>query len=115
VNYQAAKLGKTFAAIGHPTRLAILACLESEGPKSVSDLAKPFDIKLAAVMKHLDVLGDAGLIARHKTGRVVRVSLNAGPLKRARDWLNRYERFWSPRLDRLTKYVEAKANSRDEQ
>ena len=112
MEHQTAALEKTFAAIGHPTRFAILSRLEFDGPTSVSRLAGPFDIKLAAVMKHLDVLGDADLIVRSKTGRVVLVSLNPRPLKQARDWLNRYERFWSPRLDRLAAFVEAKAQNR---
>ena len=51
-------------------------------------------------MKHLDVLSDAGLISRSKQGRTVAVRLSPAPLREARDWLSRYERFWSPALDR---------------
>jgi DNA-binding transcriptional ArsR family regulator len=72
----------------------------------VSDLARPFAIKLPAVMKHLDVLDDAGLITRSKRGRVVTVRLNAKPIRGAMDWLRRYERFWSASLDRLAVYAE---------
>ena len=72
-------------------------------------LAQPFAIKLPAVMKHLGVLDDAGLISRSKSGRTVTVSLRAEPIKRALDWLQRYERFWSASLDRLVAYAEKKA------
>ncbi len=58
-------------------------------------------------MKHLDVLGDAGLITRTKTGRTVAVGLAADPMEEAMQWLRRYERFWSARLDRLAAHVEA--------
>jgi hypothetical protein len=57
-------------------------------------------------MKHLDVLSDAGLIARRKTGRVVACRLTADPMEQALDWLNRYQRFWSENLDRLAAFVE---------
>lgn len=100
-------LDRTFAALVDPTRRAILARLEQEGSVSVSALSRPFAIKLPAVMKHLDVLGDAGLITRVKTGRTVAVGLAAGPMEEAMRWLGRYERFWSPRLDRLALHAEA--------
>jgi DNA-binding transcriptional ArsR family regulator len=58
------------------------------------------------VMKHLDVLDDAGLITRSKIGRTVTVRLSPEPMKEAMDWLRRYERFWSASLDRLAAYVE---------
>jgi DNA-binding transcriptional ArsR family regulator len=108
VNYRDQSLDRVFAALVDPTRRAILTRLEAEGGVSVSALAAPFEIKLPAVMKHLDVLSDAGLITRSKTGRTVEVRLAAEPLREALDWLSRYERFWTPRLDRLTAYAEAK-------
>ena len=107
VNYTD-QLNRTFAALVDPTRRAILARLEREGGASVSELARPFAIKLPAVMKHLDVLDDAGLITRAKVGRTVTVRLSPEPMKEAMDWLRRYERFWSESLDRLAAYVEAK-------
>lgn len=91
-----------------PTRRAILARLEREEAVSVSDLALPFSIKLPAVMKHLDVLGDAGLVVRSKIGRTVTVRLSPGPMREAIDWLSRYERFWNASLDRLVTYAESK-------
>jgi DNA-binding transcriptional ArsR family regulator len=74
----------------------------------VSELAKPYAIKLPAVMKHLDVLADAGLITRSKVGRVVTVRLSPEPMREAMDWLRRYQRFWSDSLDRLAAYAEGK-------
>jgi DNA-binding transcriptional ArsR family regulator len=107
VNYSE-RLDQTFAALVDPTRRAILARLEREGAASISELAKPFPIKLPAVMKHLDVLDDAGLITRFKVGRTVTVQLSPQPMRDALDWLRRYERFWSASLDRLAAYAEAK-------
>ena len=65
-------------------------------------------IKLPAVMKHLDVLDDAGLIIRSKKGRTVTVHLRPEPIRAAMGWLSRYERFWSRSLDRLATYAEGK-------
>jgi DNA-binding transcriptional ArsR family regulator len=108
VNYRNGELDRVFAALGDPTRRAILARLEAAESLTVSAIAEPFAIKLPAVMKHLDVLGDAGLVTRLKRGRTVDVRLSPAPLRDARDWLARYERFWSPTLDRLTAYAEGK-------
>src|SRR5271156_5743495 len=102
------QLSRTFAALVDPTRRAILTRLEREDGASVSELAEPFAIKLPAVMKHLDVLDDAGLITRSKAGRTVTVRLRPQPMREAMDWLRRYERFWSGRLDKLAAYAESK-------
>jgi DNA-binding transcriptional ArsR family regulator len=95
VKYQDTALDRTFAALADPTRRALLARLgEAEG-LSVSELARPFPVSLPAIMKHLDVLADAGLIMRAKTGRTVACQLTAEPMESAMNWLNRYQRFWS--------------------
>jgi DNA-binding transcriptional ArsR family regulator len=107
VNYTT-QLDRTFAALVDPTRRAILARLERADGASVSELARPFAIKLPAVMKHLDVLAEAGLITRPKVGRTVTVRLRSEPMREAMDWLRRYERFWSASLDRLAAYAESK-------
>ena len=73
---------------------------------SVSELAKPFAMSLPAVMKHLDVLSDAGLVTRNKSGRIVACRLRAEPMHEANDWLNRYQRFWTERLDQLAAFLE---------
>jgi DNA-binding transcriptional ArsR family regulator len=108
VNYQHHDLDRVFAALVDPTRRAILARLEQAESLTISAIAEPFAIKLPAVMKHLDVLGEAGLITRSKTGRTVDVRLSPDPLREATEWLRRYERFWSSSLDRLTAHAERK-------
>jgi DNA-binding transcriptional ArsR family regulator len=107
VNYQE-RLDRTFGALVDPTRRAILAHLERRGGVSVSELAQPFAIKLPAVMKHLNVLHDAGLVTRSKSGRTVTVRLRPQPMREAMEWLSHYERFWSESLDRLGAYAESK-------
>jgi DNA-binding transcriptional ArsR family regulator len=108
VNYREPRLDRTFAALVDGTRRAILARLEREHSATVSELAQPFAIKLPAVMKHLDVLHDAGLITRSKAGRIVTVTLRPEPMREAMDWLQRYQRFWSRSLDRLAAHAERK-------
>jgi DNA-binding transcriptional ArsR family regulator len=107
VNYKS-ELDRTFAALSDPTRRAILARLEREDAATVSHLASRFAIKLPAVMKHLGVLDEAGLITRSKSGRTVTVRLRPEPMKKALNWLQRYERFWSVSLERLAAYAESK-------
>jgi DNA-binding transcriptional ArsR family regulator len=104
--YAEAALDRTFAALADPTRRALLAQLDRRDGVSVSELARPFPVSLPAVMKHLDVLSDAGLITRNKAGRTVSCRLAAGPMQEAVDWLNRYQRFWPGRLDRLAAFLE---------
>lgn len=105
---QSERLDRVFAALVDPTRRAILARLERRDSASVSELAEPFAIKLPAVMKHLDVLDEAGLIRRSKSGRTVTVRLRPQPMREAMEWLRRYERFWSAGLDRLADEAEAR-------
>jgi DNA-binding transcriptional ArsR family regulator len=106
VKYIDQALDQTFAALADPTRRALLARLSSRDTLSVSELAQPFAMSLPAIMKHLDVLSDAGLVAREKTGRVVACRLTAAPMRQAMDWLGHYQRFWSESLDRLAAFVE---------
>ncbi len=106
VKYENPALDRTFAALADPTRRALLARLGRQDSISVSDLAQPFAMSLPAIMKHLDVLSDAGLIARAKTGRTVACRLTAKPMEQAMDWLGHYQRFWSEGLDRLAAFVE---------
>src|SRR4029077_14575840 len=106
VKYREDRLDRTFAALADPTRRALVARLGDRESLSVSELAQPFAMSLPAIMKHLDVLSDAGLRARAKTGRRVACRLTAKPMEHAMDWLNRYQRFWSDNLDRLAAFVE---------
>jgi DNA-binding transcriptional ArsR family regulator len=106
VKYQDEALDRTFAALSDPTRRALVARLAGGEGLSVSELAQPFAMSLPAVMKHLDVLSDAGLVTRNKSGRVVSCELKAAPMEEAMDWLNRYLRFWNAQLDKLAAFVE---------
>ena len=106
VNYRASQMDRTFSALADPTRRAILLRLKDEPGLSVSELAKPFSQKLPGMMKHLDVLAEAGLITRAKTGRTVSVNLSVQPMQAAMEWLNRYERLWTVSIDRLAALVE---------
>jgi DNA-binding transcriptional ArsR family regulator len=106
VYYHRPNLDRTFAALADPTRRALLARLSEKEDLSVSELAKPFSMSLPAVMKHLDVLSDAGLVTRAKSGRIVACRLRAAPMQEATDWLNRYRRFWTEKLDQLAAFLE---------
>ena len=104
--YQASGIDRTFSALADPTRRGILLRLKDEPGLSVTELARPFSLKLPGMMKHLDVLADAGLITRVKTGRTVSVNLAVAPMREAMEWLKRYERFWTASIDRLVALVE---------
>ncbi len=97
-------LSTTFAALADPTRRAILARLIA-GEASVTELARPFDITMPAVSKHLKVLERAGLIARGREAQWRPCRLDAGPLKDVADWVQPYRRFWTESFDRLDDYL----------
>jgi DNA-binding transcriptional ArsR family regulator len=99
-------LSQTFAALADPTRRAILARL-TRGEASVTELAEPFDMSLPAISKHLKVLERAGLIARTRDAQWRPCKLDAGPLKEASNWIERYRDFWEQSFDRLDEYLRA--------
>ena len=105
VNYERQQLDRTFAALGDPTRRAIVTRL-AEGTASVGDLAEPFDMTLAAVLKHVRILEQAGLLTHHKTGRVRQCQLKTVALKQASAWLDHYSTFWEHQLTALAKFVD---------
>jgi DNA-binding transcriptional ArsR family regulator len=94
------QLTSTFAALADPTRRAILQRL-AEGEASVNQLAEPFPISLQAVSTHLKVLERAGLITRSRSAQLRPARLQAGPLRDAVEWLERYRQFWQTSFDRL--------------
>lgn len=98
------QLSATFAALADPTRRAVLARLAT-GERSVKELARPFDMSLPAVSKHLKVLERARLITRGRNAQWRPCRLKAKPLKAAVDWLEHYRRHWEERLDRLDEYL----------
>ena len=99
-------LDRTFAALAHPTRRAILTRLATRGSASVTELAQPFDVSLMAVSKHIKVLADAELVRREKDGRVRRCSFDPRSIAVASDWIETHRRFWTQQLDSLAAYLE---------
>lgn len=98
------KLSKTFAALGDPTRLAIMSAL-AEGERTVTELAEPFDMTMPAVTKHLKVLERAGLIERGRKAQWRPCKLKAKPLKDVSVWVERYRKHWEASFDRLDAYL----------
>jgi DNA-binding transcriptional ArsR family regulator len=98
-------LSATFSALADPTRRAILARL-AHGNATVNELAKPFEISLPAVSRHLKVLEGAGLISRGREAQWRPCRLEPKRLKAVDDWLSVYRRFWQQSLDRMAAYLE---------
>ena len=93
-------LDTLFQALADPTRRAMLQALARQ-PRTVGELAAPFDISLAGASKHIQVLERAGLIRREVQGRVHTCRLDARPLHAGAEWIRHYERFWNAKLDTL--------------
>ena len=93
-------INRVFHALGDPTRRAILEKL-SQGPISVSRLAEPLDITLAAVVQHLQVLEESGLVQTEKLGRVRTCRIEPAGLTVAEQWIGERRSMWERRLDRL--------------
>jgi DNA-binding transcriptional ArsR family regulator len=100
VELQTSRLDTVFHALGDSTRRRMLHEL-AQGERTVTQLAEPFAISLAAASKHIKSLENAGLIRRQIRGRTHVCSLEPGPLAGAHEWLGFYERFWNSRLDVL--------------
>jgi len=94
------QLSTTFAALADPTRRAILARL-SQGEASVTELAKPFDLSLPGVSKHLKVLQRAGLITQGRSAQWRPCRLEVARLKEASEWVGEYQRFWDESFQRM--------------
>ena len=109
VNYSAATLDSVFGALADPTRRCILELL-ARAESRVTDLASRFSMSLPAVSKHLRVLEKAGLIVRHRDGRVHRLRIEARRMQEASDWINQYQVFWEDRLSSLARYLEQHPN-----
>jgi DNA-binding transcriptional ArsR family regulator len=105
VELNSQKLDAVFTALGDVTRRKMLRLL-ADGERTISELAKPFDMSLAGASKHVKALENAGLILRTVQGRTHTCSLQAAPLAAAEDWLRFYEIFWSDRLDALERELQ---------
>ena len=99
-------LSETFAALGDPTRLAILERL-AEGDATVKELAEPFSVSLPAISRHLKVLERAGLITRGRAAQSRPSSLRVEALDEASAWLEARRELWDGRLDRLDEHIKA--------
>jgi DNA-binding transcriptional ArsR family regulator len=106
VNSRAEPLDRTFAALGDPTRRLLVERLAA-GPATVGELATPLPMSLVAVAKHLGVLERAHLLDRTRAGRTVVCTLRPDALGEAAAWLGGYRRFWTARLDSLTRFLGA--------
>jgi len=94
-------LDQTFAALAHPARRAMLARL-AKGHATVKELAKPFEMSLPAVSKHIRVLERAGLITQGQDAQFRPCSLNSKPLQQVADWAEQYRPIWESRFDKMT-------------
>jgi DNA-binding transcriptional ArsR family regulator len=101
----AIQLNNVFGALSDPTRRAIVMRL-CAGEASVGELAKPFDMALPSLMKHLRILESCGLIETEKIGRVRTCALHTASLETIEAWLAAQREIWERRLDRLELYVE---------
>ena len=101
---EADPLNATFAALSDPTRRAILARL-AQGETSVKELAHPFSISPPSITKHLKVLERAGLISRSREAQWRPCRLEAAPLRRVSEWVERYRSFWEQNMNRLDNYL----------
>jgi DNA-binding transcriptional ArsR family regulator len=100
-------LDRVFHALADPSRRAILSQLVS-GERTVSEIAEPLPMSLAAASKHIKVLEQSGLVRRSVCWRTHMCSLNARPLAAAQKWLSFYEEFWNERFDALDELFRAK-------
>jgi DNA-binding transcriptional ArsR family regulator len=106
-----AGLDRVFRALGDPTRRAILSMV-AERERSVTELASPFEMSLAAVSKHVKTLEAAGLVERRWIGREARCRLRPDALRSADEWLAHYRKFWSARLDALERVLRERQTRR---
>lgn len=101
-----------FQALADPTRRMMVDRL-SRGPASVSELARPFDMSLPAVVQHLQVLEQSGLVRSEKVGRVRTCTIDSGALSQAEKWINDRRIQWEHRLDRLGDFLAATQGDED--
>lgn len=107
-------LTDVLTALSHPSRRDIIARLAA-APARFTDIARPLDVSLNAVTKHLKLLERAGLIEREKRGREVLISLRPKPLRLVSGWVHEYERFWNRSLDQFERHFRDKKNETKEE
>ncbi len=109
VYYRELPIDDAFFALAHPVRREILERL-SKRDLSVAGVSEPLEVSPSAMTKHLHILERAGLLSRTKNGCVHRLHFEPEPLKKAADWLMKYQIFWSGNLDSLDNYLEQLTN-----
>jgi DNA-binding transcriptional ArsR family regulator len=110
---QEGTLDRVFQALADPSRRSMMERL-SRGPASVSELAGPLDMSLAAVLQHVQVLEASGLVRSQKVGRVRTCSIDSAMLRSAEDWISGRRIAWERRLGRLGTYLAATASQPDD-
>jgi DNA-binding transcriptional ArsR family regulator len=98
------RLSEIFAVLANATRRAILARL-AQGEATVNELAKPFDLTLPAVSKHIKVLAGAGLVVRGHRAQYRPCAIDATPLQDVLNWTEQYRPVWEARFDRMNDYI----------
>ncbi|MBL7716307.1 MAG: winged helix-turn-helix transcriptional regulator [Bdellovibrionales bacterium] len=111
VNILSSELDLLFYALSDPTRRQILSLI-GDRSKTITELADPFKMSLAAVSKHVKILEKARLLTRTKKGRIHECMLNAAALKSAEQCIQFYTRFWEHRLELFAKNLEAETKSK---
>ncbi len=106
-------VGRVFHALADPTRMAMVERL-SLGPASVSEIARPLEITLPAVLQHLAVLEGDGLVRSQKVGRVRTCRIEPAALRAAGDWVAERRALWERSLDRLGEYLAEQSSSADQ-
>lgn len=112
-NYQK-DLDTVFQALADPTRRAVLSRLTEEGPATVSELARPFEMALPSFLQHLKVLEESGLVISKKQGRVRTCAAQIKQLSAAEEWIARQRAVWDGRFDRLDAYLQNLQSKDDE-
>jgi DNA-binding transcriptional ArsR family regulator len=103
-------LDEVYHALADASRRAIVWRLAAEGELKVTDVARPFDVSLNAISKHIKMLERAGLVKRRVAGRDHWLSLQSEPLAAAYSWIGLYQRFWERRIESLTQYLETRGS-----
>jgi DNA-binding transcriptional ArsR family regulator len=106
------QLDLAFHALADATRRGMLDRL-SQGPASVSELAKPYDMSLAAIHQHVQVLEESGLVVTEKRGRTRECRISAEAVQRVENWLSERRQLWENRFDRLGQLLESGETSGD--
>jgi DNA-binding transcriptional ArsR family regulator len=110
---QSVPLDRVFHALADPSRRGMVERL-SRGPASVSELARPLDMSLAAVVQHLQVLEASGLVRSEKVGRVRTCRIEPAALRTAERWISERRAGWERRLDRLGDYLAEQPDEPDQ-